>query len=213
MAEVTGSSPVPPTRRLASRACPWGTVFWEGRDENAAGTTVPRRGRRQQQQLLTGDRVPYHPPGNLCMVSKYKQEFKNLAQLLEKFPKDKIEEVLFDKWSLKELIGHLNGWTIFFTKILNYFKEGKEAPRWGSLKEFNQKSVADRKQKSWKTVHKELLEGDKKLLETYESIPKALQKEKIWENKTQTPTKLLEINAHHYKKHAETIKRVLKKLE
>ena len=75
------------------------------------------------------------------LIKDFKQARLAVIQALDSFPKGKREEILFEKWTLKDLIAHMNGWNIIGTKAVRSLKQGKTAPWAGNIHQFNELNV------------------------------------------------------------------------
>jgi hypothetical protein len=133
-------------------------------------------------------------------------EFKNISleleNLIQKFPSERREEIIFDKWSLKNVVSHLNHWMIHDIDCLENLIQGKE-PFWEpDVEEFNQSGVEARRNKSWDEIYSEFIDLRKKTIDLYTKLPTVLQNKKFWNNKNETPTEFLkEDNAHWRDEH------------
>lgn len=132
------------------------------------------------------------------LIKQFEEARLDFLETLEKFPKDRVEEKLFGEWNLKDVIAHFSGWDKYFTDSLKFLKEGKEIPKWGTINEFNEKSVQLRKTHDWKKIYQEFVKAGQNFIEEYKDIPKELQNKLLWPNKKYTPLKFLKINIDHY---------------
>lgn len=124
---------------------------------------------------------------------------------IDVFPKEKRLLKLFDNWSIKDMISHINGWDVHTLYVLTTFKLGK-IPQWGEETEaFNKKEVLKRKGWLWDRVYKEFLTLDEQLVQEYTSMPDTLWLKNIWPHRDFTPMKYLEIDIGHFRKHGEQI--------
>lgn len=150
-------------------------------------------------------------------ISKLIKEFKKargeLIVLIDQFPKDKREETLFDKWSLKDIIIHLTGWARHQKDTLKALKTEKEFVVPQDLKNLiNTELVSKRAKTNWMTVYNEFIKISGQLVIEYENLPEKLWKKKIWEMKDTTPIEYIQIEINHYKNtHRLQIEKVLKR--
>lgn len=154
-------------------------------------------------------------PGNNNMdklIQNFKAVRTEFIETLEIFPIDKVDEKLFGEWNLKDVVAHFIGWDKEFTKILQDFLRGEKHEYWGKICEFNERVVFAAKNKSWQEILNEFKSSGSEFIESYSGYSKELLSTKIWRDKTYTPTKILEINTHHYQKaQLIEIKKLLKK--
>jgi len=130
-------------------------------------------------------------------------EFKEIALILEgliiKFPINKREEIVFDKWSLKNVVSHLNHWMKHDIDCLEATTKGV-VPYWEpDVEEFNRKGVEARKNNSWEEVYSEFAKLKTELIELYGSISPELQNKKIWLDSNHTPIRFLEDDIKHWR--------------
>ncbi len=134
------------------------------------------------------------------LVNQFTQVRKDFLEALKQFPKDKVEEILFGEWSLKDVLSHFAGWDKFFTEILRLLKEGQDIPHWGNINKFNEKSVGRRKDWSWDEVYDEFVSAGEQFIKEYSDLPEELANSLFWGGKGYTPIKILKVNVHHYEK-------------
>jgi hypothetical protein len=131
-------------------------------------------------------------------ISEFRRVRAILLDVLDQYPDDRVDEVLFDEWSLKSVVAHLSGWDRYFTDILRDLESGRKALYWGSIQEFNEGSVAHRIDLNWSDVYKEFIEAGEAFIESYRQASPSLVEEKFWANRSYTPAEILEVNIHHY---------------
>lgn len=133
------------------------------------------------------------------LLQEFKRLYKETKGVIDAFPRKKRKEVLFDRWSLKDVVAHLNHWAEHDLACLKALKKDKE-PFWApDVDEYNNKGVQARKEKNWKDIYGEfnLLLG--KVINEYETLPKDLWNRRFWKNREFTPLKFLKIDVDHYK--------------
>lgn len=131
------------------------------------------------------------------------QLFKKISDELEflilKFPKEKREEVIFDKWSLKNIVSHLNHWMTHDIDCLTSLLNG-QIPFWEpDVEVFNAKGIDQRKNIPWDVIFSEFVGLKGKLIELYESIDENFINKKIWPDKNQTPLRFLDDDINHWR--------------
>ena len=132
------------------------------------------------------------------LLNSYKEARKSFIQAVDKFPKQKREEALFDKWSLKQLITHIAGWDNCIADNVRYLKEGKEPPFYGTVNDFNAKSVETGKDWSWDKAYQKFIKGGERVIKEYESLESDLWSIPFWAGKNSTPEKFFKIVTKHY---------------
>lgn len=122
---------------------------------------------------------------------------KQLINAVEAFPKDKVDDILFDQWSLKNSISHIIGWNLLRIKEINAFLNNEPIIKINNFQELNEVFVDERKDKSWDEVFKEFESSCHKLVISFKSIPEDLMDKKVWEDSSMTPGKWLDIDTKH----------------
>lgn len=132
-------------------------------------------------------------------VQDFKKIADNLETLILDFPEDKRENIIFDRWSLKDVISHLNHWMVHDIDCLTALLDGK-VPFWESdVETFNTRGIEKRRDLTWNKVFNEFLMLKKKLINLYESIDGHLINERIWPDRNQTPLRFVEDDIKHWK--------------
>lgn len=150
------------------------------------------------------------------LIEDFKAARKDLISNVDNFPVDKRGTTSFDKWSLKDILIHLTGWSEYQNKVLKDFKIGKQpistSPQ--DLKiSINENLVTKKEKFSWRHVYTEFIKISKGLIFQYESLTPEFWNKKIWKSKNTTPKDFIKIEINHYKKtHGPQIRKILKKL-
>lgn len=149
------------------------------------------------------------------LVSEFKQARKNFIRLINTFPKERIELILFNKWNLKNILAHLSGWAKYQKDTLRQLKKGIKIEVSKNLKDsINNDFVASREKWHWDRVYHEFLKLSRDLIKEYESLPAGLWKNKIYHDKKDTVEDFIKIEINHYSKtHGPKIKEVLENLK
>lgn len=133
------------------------------------------------------------------LLDEFKKISDELENLIQKFPSDRREEIVFDKWSLKNVVSHLNHWMKHDIDCLNALLN-EQVPYWEpNVEEFNRKGVCLRSNNSWNQVYLEFIELKQRLLDLYSNYPEYLRNNKIWPDKNETPAKFLEEDINHWR--------------
>ncbi|OGY39448.1 MAG: hypothetical protein A2391_01545 [Candidatus Brennerbacteria bacterium RIFOXYB1_FULL_41_13] len=147
------------------------------------------------------------------LLKEFRQSRKSLFSAIKRFPIRFREEVLFDKWSLKDVVAHINGWDVLTIEAIKTFKKSR-FPKWGTtVAEFNKISVLKRKKWSWNKVFAEFKKLGVQIHKEYSSLPEELWNKKIYRNRSFTPKTFLKIDIHRYaKEHLPVILKTSKKI-
>jgi len=144
-------------------------------------------------------------------LNAYKEARELFIDAVDKFPKQKIEKALFDKWNLKQLMTHIAGWDNCIADNVKYLKEGKEPVFYGTVDSFNAKSTDEGKSWNWEKAYKELVKGGERVIKEYETLDPKLWNIQFWKTKSSTPEKFLKIVTRHY--NHEHLPQILKCME
>lgn len=132
-------------------------------------------------------------------VNKFKKISEELDDLIKKFPAERREEIVFDKWSLKNIVSHLNHWMLHDIDCLELLMQEKE-PYWEpNVEDFNKKGVEERKGRSWESIYSEFQDLKERLVGLYLNLPTKLRDKKFWSNKSETPTEFLKEDINHWR--------------
>ncbi len=132
---------------------------------------------------------------NILALQKYHQEF---IELVNRFPVQERLSVLFDQWSLKDILAHIIGWNMCLKENLDFIQQDKEPPFYGKVNDYNAQSVENRKNDSWEKVFKDCDQSGLQLVEAYKNLPEKYWQQKFWPEKSATPEKFLKIVTNHY---------------
>ncbi len=132
------------------------------------------------------------------LLENFKKIQKRVKDLVDRYPPEKREQIIFDKWSLKDVLAHLNHWMVHDVDCLEHLLRDEE-PFWEpDLEEFNRRGIDARKDKSWEELYLEFNRLAEKISLLYEQLPKGLQNKRFWMNRNETPIKFLEENISHW---------------
>ena len=147
------------------------------------------------------------------LVNEFKRARESLIRTIEEFPKEKRELILFDKWSLKNILSHLSGWAKYQRDSLRLFKKGREPQFPENLKaSINEDFVLQRDKWSWNRVYQEFLRLSEELIKEYKDLPGELWEKMMDKEQKITPKEFIKIEINHYRKtHGPQVKKVLKK--
>lgn len=119
---------------------------------------------------------------------KVRQEF---IETVDKFPKDKREKALFDKWSLKDILVHISRWDDVLSENIKYLKEGIEPPVHGSVQSFNDQSTQNGKDWGWDKAYKAFIKSGENAIKAYTTLKDDEWDKKYWKDKGATIPKLI----------------------
>lgn len=142
---------------------------------------------------------------NQVELAKLENLARSYKEMFDIFPDKLVNVRLFDQWSLKDLIAHLNHWIDHDVGCLQRLKKGDE-PVWEEdVDDFNRKGVGLRKKSSWQEVRSEFLKTVHLLIKHYRSLPDDLWHTKIWPDRDHTPAIFVQDDIDHWMEHLEEI--------
>lgn len=145
------------------------------------------------------------------LIADFQKASELFLKTIDDFPVDKRETVLFDQWSLKDILAHILGWHQLFLSNLDNLQKNNLPTDWGKIDDFNHQSVSRFHSQSFSSIYQNLLNTDRELINKLLSLTPEDWQKKFWPNRTYTPQKILEIEIKHYlKTHLPQIKKFLK---
>ncbi len=124
------------------------------------------------------------------LTEEYKTAHAQFLELLELFPVEKIEEQLFDGFTITQLMKRILLAEIFMVAVLDDFKEGREIP-WEDP--YDEEDAVNYSESNWDQLYEDLVFTGDKVIETLTLFPPKKWQEEIWEGKKLTPQKIVEI--------------------
>lgn len=142
----------------------------------------------------------------IAELSKLRNE---LVAVVNNYPQAQREMVIFDKWSLKDVLAHLAGWDEIAISAINTLIKGQTS-EWGlSVDAQNKESVQLRQTKIWPEVYTEFVTKSQELIETYSKLSDDLWDQPLYCGKKFSPLKFLKTDIRHYSEHLDKVKRLL----
>jgi len=132
------------------------------------------------------------------LITEFQKASKLFVDTINKFPIEKRETILFDQWSLKDILAHILGWHKLFLINLSNLTNDNAPVDWGKIDEFNRKNVSRNQSSSFSSIFQDLKKTDQELIKQLESLTLQNWQKKFWPNRTYTPQKILEIEIKHY---------------
>lgn len=131
-------------------------------------------------------------------IDDFTKAQKELLRIVDKFPKEKQSLVFYGDWTIKEVVGHISAWDLYFTNLLKNFSKSKQTDFWGSINKFNEKEVESRKSKNFNQIKSELKLAGNQFVKVYKSLSEKSLSQKIWKDKKYTSKDILKIEIDHY---------------
>lgn len=141
------------------------------------------------------------------LIQQFQKARETLLETIEEFPEEKQEEILFDEWTLQEVIIHIQAWDKLTLDTLIALSENREAPRVRNVDVFNGGAIALYREHSWDSILELFTQTSIELENTYTNFPQELWEKQISESSDLTPKVLLQNKIDHYlKEHLPQIK-------
>ena len=131
-------------------------------------------------------------------IDKLQEIHNKVKSLIDQYSPEKRELLIFDKWSLKDVVAHLSAWMEDDLKALDNLMEGKKSYWEPDVEEFNERGVESRKRKLWEEIYFEFTSLIDKLIDLYRNLPVELQNKKVWQDREETAMKFLEEDINHW---------------
>ncbi len=132
------------------------------------------------------------------VLKQFKQSRLDLLAAVKNFPTAKESRIFYGDWTIREVVGHISAWDIYFSDLLSNFSSGKQVEHWGNIFEFNKNAVTLCKNKTLKKLTDELEKSGKQFNLTYQNLPTKALEQKIFLKKKYTPKDILKIELDHY---------------
>lgn len=142
------------------------------------------------------------------LVTQFRSASKDFFETVSSFPATKREEIIFDKWSLKDVVAHLVGWDEHFIEELdNLINNQIEKSIWVTVSSLNRNSTAKFKNTSYQDLIKIYQQTSLKLINKLTNLDKIYWDKPLFpEKKNRTPQKYLSIWIQHVTDHLIDIK-------
>lgn len=142
-------------------------------------------------------------------IDEFVKVKEEIRRIIEAFPVESRMKILFDKWTLKDVVVHLSNWMVHDIDCLEKLKVGRE-PVWEpDFDEFNMKGVEARKGWSWQKVFDEFLILNEELYKLYYSLLENLWDKPIWKGYGLTARKFILKDIEHKNDHLEELRKYL----
>src|SRR3989344_2038820 len=110
---------------------------------------------------------------NKHLIDKFKKLHNELIILVDTFPENERGEILFDKWSIKDVLIHIAAWN---KNDISRFRlamlDGDPSLTWiDDLDEFNVIAIKEAKDSSWENVYQDFVSSGNELTEIAEKLP------------------------------------------
>jgi uncharacterized damage-inducible protein DinB len=131
-------------------------------------------------------------------IEEFTSARTKLIHLLEKFPQEKREDVIFDQWSLKDVLIHIAGWDQCYLDGLYAIQDGSKGVWNGNVDEVNKTNVAAGKHLTYDEAYQRFLETSQKVIDESKALTINLWEKLLYEGRKYTLKKFLRTLIRHY---------------
>ncbi|MEO6728518.1 MAG: hypothetical protein ABIM99_01215 [Candidatus Dojkabacteria bacterium] len=142
-------------------------------------------------------------------LNQLETAIKALKNAVNLFPVNMSNEILFDKWSLKDILAHLSGWNLITIRDLTKLMKGEEIAQWfpeTAIDDFNEQEVVKRQGENWVVVYGEFYQTLDELLATYRSLNDDQWEQQLGPNESTPLDCIIEDLKHFGGEHLEDIR-------
>ncbi len=136
-------------------------------------------------------------------LEQLEELFNYLLNLINLYPENLKTAIIFDQWSLKDILAHFIGWNKLTTDDIKRTLKGKTKDNiWiddAEIDLFNKTEVNKRSTLNWDEVLNEFIISFEELFNTYKSIPPEFRKANLNPNEEGFPISLsLMVDVKHF---------------
>lgn len=113
------------------------------------------------------------------LINQFKNAHQELLRLIDKVQADQRESVLFDKWSLKDILGHVSAWNLLYIQTIKDWRDKKNLVQASDEDELNEEEVSTRKSLSWDEVYDEFNKSADLVVDFYKNLAAEFWDEKM----------------------------------
>ena len=122
-----------------------------------------------------------------------------MVEMANRSPEDQREVVLFDRWSLKDMLAHLAAWNHVDAEHTERVRDGKEFEWISDWDSFNEREVSRRQHLSWGATMDELTSSADYVVRVFRDLPLAVWDKPCGPENKSTPRGWLEAEIRHYR--------------
>ena len=144
-------------------------------------------------------------------INKLIEGHRELVSLAQQFPVSERTSILFDKWSIQDILAHFSAWNKLDADNTEYLRDEKELTWVSDEDAFNDGEVARRRNLAWEEVFQEFDSSGKHLIDVFQSLPEEVWDRPCGPNGKHSPRTFLKAHIWHYHEaHIPSIRKVLK---
>jgi hypothetical protein len=134
-------------------------------------------------------------------IAELAQIINDTKEVVNQYPPEVREQLLFDQWSLKDILAHFSGWNWLTIRDLARLKSGETIDEWihtdEQLNEFNRIEVEQRKNRPWDEIYTEFVDSCDQLLLAYKGLSAVQWEAQFGPDADSTPKRSLLIDIEH----------------
>lgn len=142
-------------------------------------------------------------------IEKLRQLHLRMRNLVERFPLEERNRVLFGEWSVKDILAHATAWNDLNSEHLECLKSNKDFEWVTDVDQFNAKEVARKRDLNWNEVCQSFVRSGEKLADLFWSLSGNDWNKKCGPNNKFDPKKFLEGVISHYQEHIDELASLL----
>ena len=132
-------------------------------------------------------------------VDRLTESLREFTEVVDRFPESRRLEVVFDSWSLREVLTHMAACDSTLTAGLQDLQKGLEPPFMDNTQKYNEEAAEKAQTLSWNQAYCEFIEAGEGLILAYAQLPENLWQKPFWCGKKYTPARFFDVTIRHYK--------------
>ncbi|MBI4037274.1 hypothetical protein HY385_02525 [Candidatus Daviesbacteria bacterium] len=137
---------------------------------------------------------------NNKLITNFKKLHEQLIGLVDNVPIKDRDKIIFDKWSLKDILVHLIAWNDLDTSRITSLQKGETFEWVDDWDEFNKIELTKRQTLAWEEIYKDFVDSGVKLASAYQALDEKLWNKRFGPKNSITATKDLKGMIEHYEK-------------
>jgi hypothetical protein len=142
------------------------------------------------------------------LIAKFQQLHEKLVSLVNQIPPGNREKIMFDKWSLKDVLAHLAAWNELDASRIEALQKGKVYEWIDDWNSFNKVEVEKRQGLNWENIYKEFVNSGKKMVNAYSALDEKLWDKEFGRNNRISATRDLKGMISHQEDHIRELEKV-----
>lgn len=132
-------------------------------------------------------------------IEEFKDARMDMLATLQDFPKDKVTDLLFSDWSVKDILAHITAWDLHSIDVFDAIQNNEPPDLIENDETFNKDAVGESVELDYDEVLENFIEAGALLIDTYLTFPDELWEKPVSSTTTETPLDFLMGNTNHYR--------------